>query len=79
MVAEAEAALTRERPTGGEGSRAQRLPPAYFLAISGGGDDGAFGAGLLCGWSGLDPDFQVGDRRQHRRNDRAFRLSREGV
>ena len=26
------------------------LPTAYFLAISGGGDDGAFGAGLLAGW-----------------------------
>src|SRR5262245_66311680 len=23
----------------------------YFIAISGGGDDGAFGAGLLVGWS----------------------------
>lgn len=28
-----------------------KLPTAYFLAISGGGDDGAFGAGLLSGWS----------------------------
>jgi len=27
-----------------------RLPPASYLAVSGGGDDGAFGAGLLCGW-----------------------------
>ena len=27
------------------------LPTNYFLAISGGGDDGAFGAGLLAGWS----------------------------
>jgi predicted acylesterase/phospholipase RssA len=27
------------------------LPPAYFLAISGGGDDGAFTAGLLNGWT----------------------------
>src|SRR5262249_5496573 len=26
------------------------LPPADMLAISGGGDKGAFGAGLLCGW-----------------------------
>ena len=33
---------------------------AYFLAISGGGDDGAFGAGLLCGWSerGDRPSFK---------------------
>jgi len=27
------------------------LPPVYFLAISGGGDNGAFGAGLLKGWT----------------------------
>jgi hypothetical protein len=33
----------------------------YFLAISGGGDDGAFGAGLLVGWSdrGDRPEFDV--------------------
>ncbi len=27
------------------------LPPANFLAISGGGENGAFGAGLLVGWT----------------------------
>jgi hypothetical protein len=27
------------------------LPPAELLAVSGGGDDGAFGAGLLVGWT----------------------------
>jgi len=35
-------------------------PPAtYFLAISGGGDNGAFGAGLLNGWTkaGTRPEF----------------------
>lgn len=26
------------------------LPPANFLPLCGGGDDGAFGVGLLCGW-----------------------------
>src|SRR5262249_59981398 len=33
----------------------------HFLAISGGGDDGAFGAGLLVGWSdrGSRPEFYV--------------------
>src|ERR1700704_4522577 len=33
----------------------------HFLAISGGGDDGAFGAGLLIGWSdrGDRPKFDV--------------------
>jgi hypothetical protein len=37
------------------------LPPAYFLAVSGGGDDGAFGAGLLCGWhdAGTIPTFKL--------------------
>ena len=35
--------------------------PQNFLAISGGGDDGAFGAGLLVGWSarGDRPSFDV--------------------
>ena len=37
------------------------LPPAVFLAISGGGDDGAFGAGLLNGWTtaGDRPQFKL--------------------
>jgi hypothetical protein len=37
------------------------LPPAEMLAISGGGDDGAFGAGLLVGWTahGDRPTFEV--------------------
>jgi predicted acylesterase/phospholipase RssA len=36
-------------------------PPAYFLAISGGGDSGAFAAGLLNGWSasGTRPEFRA--------------------
>jgi predicted patatin/cPLA2 family phospholipase len=35
--------------------------PQYFLALSGGGDDGAFGAGLLVGWSsrGTRPSFDL--------------------
>lgn len=34
---------------------------SHFLAISGGGDDGAFGAGLLVGWSqrGDRPEFRI--------------------
>ena len=37
-----------------------QLPPVNFLAISGGGDNGAFGAGLLCGWTaaGNRPQFK---------------------
>lgn len=37
------------------------LPAAAFLAISGGGDNGAFGAGLLNGWTkaGTRPEFRL--------------------
>jgi len=35
--------------------------PTTFLAVSGGGSNGAFGAGLLCGWTdaGTRPEFTV--------------------
>jgi hypothetical protein len=37
------------------------LPTANYLAISGGGEDGAFGAGLLVGWTeaGTRPEFKL--------------------
>ena len=37
------------------------LPPAIFLAISGGGDNGAYTAGLLNGWTaaGTRPEFKL--------------------
>jgi predicted acylesterase/phospholipase RssA len=37
------------------------LPPTTFLALSGGGDNGAFGAGLLSGWTvaGNRPQFKL--------------------
>ncbi len=37
------------------------LPPANYLAVSGGGEDGAFGAGLLVGWTetGTRPEFKL--------------------
>jgi Patatin-like phospholipase len=37
------------------------IPPKSLLAISGGGDNGAFGAGLLVGWSesGARPSFKI--------------------
>jgi hypothetical protein len=58
MVQEALQALARER---GGAAAGGRLPPANFLAISGGSDDGAFGAGLLVGWSeaGTRPEFKL--------------------
>lgn len=64
--------MTEFIKTGGEGVRrelqyrAQQgetgpLPPAVFLAISGGGDNGAYGAGLLNGWTaaGTRPEFKL--------------------
>jgi hypothetical protein len=37
------------------------LPPAVYLAISGGGDNGAYSAGLLNGWTaaGTRPEFRL--------------------
>jgi len=55
---EAARALEREKAALG---KAANLPPAEFLAISGGSDDGAFGAGLICGWCEADkmPVFKL--------------------
>lgn len=62
MVQEALRAIERERALGpGAVGPGGRLPPANFLGISGGSDDGAFGAGLLVGWSeaGTRPEFKL--------------------
>jgi Patatin-like phospholipase len=58
LTQEAYAAFGRERAQLAPGAA---LPPAYFLAISGGGDNGAFGAGLLTGWTerGDRPQFKL--------------------
>lgn len=42
-------------------SQHKKYPPMQYLALSGGGNDGAFGAGILCGWtkSGTRPTFTV--------------------
>jgi len=62
LTREAERAVEREKVALGmtEGS-GQSLPRADFLAVSGGSDDGAFGSGLLCGWSdaGTIPIFKL--------------------
>jgi predicted patatin/cPLA2 family phospholipase len=59
LKAEWELALDRQRQVLGLTAEA-KLPPANFLAISGGGDNGAFGSGLLVGWTeaGNRPEFQ---------------------
>jgi|SRR5882672_487292 len=58
MVREWEQSLERERAVAASSGP---LPPAYFLAVSGGSGDGAFGAGLICGWSdaGNLPTFKL--------------------
>jgi predicted acylesterase/phospholipase RssA len=60
MEAEYLAAMDRRRVALGLRPGAV-LPKLDLLAISGGGEDGAFGAGLLCGWSeqGTRPVFEL--------------------
>ncbi len=60
LEAEVMAAVQRQRRARGLATDAQ-LPEWQLLAVSGGGEDGAFGAGLLCGWSefGTRPVFDV--------------------
>jgi patatin-like phospholipase len=57
---DAEAALAREQKWRQASGQKRPLPTAEFLAISGGGEDGAFGAGLLVGWTaaGTPPQFK---------------------
>lgn len=58
MLQDGIAAFDRERALLGPNAT---IPPAHYLAISGGGDNGAFGAGLLAGWTaaGTRPEFKV--------------------
>jgi predicted patatin/cPLA2 family phospholipase len=60
LVAEWERSLANQRRALGLAPGAP-LPEARFLAISGGGDNGAFACGLLVGWSeaGTRPQFQL--------------------
>jgi len=55
------AARERETAALASAGHAGELPPTALLAVSGGGDKGAFGAGLLCGWtaSGRRPRFKA--------------------
>ena len=60
LEAELGLAVDRQVRTLGLKSRAE-LPASQLLAISGGGENGAFGAGLLCGWTqqGSRPTFEL--------------------
>ena len=51
LIIEAKGSFDREQAWLAEQGHQGPLPPAEFLAISGGGDNGAFGAGLLNGWT----------------------------
>lgn len=53
--------IQREQACRAKSGQTGPLPPADFLAISGGGQNGAFTAGLLCGWTaaGDRPTFKV--------------------
>jgi Patatin-like phospholipase len=61
LIQEANAALARERSVYDAARANGPLPPANFLAVSGGSDNGAFAAGLLVGWtdSGTRPSFKL--------------------
>ena len=60
LEAEFVAAMERQVRARGLKSLAD-LPQLQLLAVSGGGENGAFGAGLLCGWSaqGTRPTFDL--------------------
>lgn len=61
MQQEGEESLRREQAAWRAAGNSGPLPPANFLAISGGGDNGAFGSGLLVGWTahGTRPQFKL--------------------
>lgn len=62
MVAEATLAIERIKAVlRAEGRPSQPIPPSSFLAISGGADNGAFGAGFINGWTttGTRPEFRM--------------------
>ncbi len=60
LEADARDAVERERAALAASGHKGALPPASFLAVSGGGENGAFGAGLLVGWT------KTGTRRNSR-------------
>jgi hypothetical protein len=54
-------AYKREAALAAAAGNTGQLPTANYLAISGGGENGAFGAGLLNGWTetGKRPEFKI--------------------
>src|SRR5262245_52019487 len=61
MLQDVVAARQREQEILAKSGHTGPMPPVDLLAVSGGGDKGAFGAGLLCGWTakGTRPVFKA--------------------
>lgn len=61
VVAEVRRRLPNMPPVARDAGRAKGRPIVETLALSGGGSDGAFGAGVLAGWTtrGDRPEFEV--------------------
>ncbi|HSN04106.1 MAG TPA: patatin-like phospholipase family protein [Nitrospira sp.] len=61
FIRDAEESARRELEQRAQAGEPGPLPPVHFLAVSGGGDNGAFGTGLLNGWtaSGTRPEFKL--------------------
>ena len=57
FAVEARNSLAKEQQWLANQGRSGDLPPVYFLAISGGGDNGAYGAGFLNGWTSAGRNF----------------------
>ena len=77
VIAEGKASYDRELAAYRASGHMGPLPPASYLAVSGGGEDGAFGAGLLVGWTRRDHvRIQACHRNKHRGTDGPVRLPR---
>jgi predicted patatin/cPLA2 family phospholipase len=61
IMGEMKLSLAREQAAAPPGASGMKSAPVQFLALSGGADNGAFGAGLLVGWtaSGQRPEFKL--------------------
>lgn len=61
LMREAEQMIQRAALARSASVAPRTLPPAHFLALSGGGDNGAYGAGVMAGWtaSGIRPQFDI--------------------
>jgi hypothetical protein len=61
MLQEGRSSVEKEQAWLAASGHQGALPPMFLLAISGGGDNGAYGAGFLNGWTaaGTRPEFKV--------------------